>query len=274
MELTISGQKAYAYTGGKRFDPTLPCVVFVHGAQNDHSVWALQTRWFANHGFSVLAVDLPGHNRSTGAPLTSIEAMADWVMALVAAAGVTAPALVFGHSMGSLIALECAARHAATVRAIALLATAYPMKVSDALLDAALNRESEAIAMVNQWSISSLASKPSSPGPGAWMHGGSQRLMERVSARNPGAHVFHNDFSACNGYAHGDEAAAAVACPALFVVGTKDMMTSPKAAQALAARMPKATVSTVASGHAMMGEKPDEVLDLLAAFARKVVAAG
>jgi len=270
MELTVSGHKAYAYTGGKPFDPALPCAVFVHGAQNDHTVWGLQTRWFANHGFSVLAVDLPGHHRSEGAPLDTVEAMADWVVALVAAAGVTAPVLVFGHSMGSLIALECAARHPQAVRGIALLATAYPMKVSDALLDAALHREGDAIAMVNQWSISSLASKPSSPGPGAWMHGGSQRLMERIRARNPDARVFHRDFSACNAYAHGDEAAAAVACPALFLVGTKDMMTSPKAAQALAGKMPNAKLVTVPSGHAMMGEKPDEVLDALAAFARSI----
>lgn len=268
MKLTVSGHEAYAYTGGKPFDPALPCAVFVHGAQNDHSVWALQTRWFANHGFSVLAVDLPGHNRSAGAPLDTVESMADWIVALLAAAGVTAPALVFGHSMGSLIALECAARHPQAVRGIGLLATAYPMKVSDALLDAALHREADAIAMVNQWSISSLASKPSSPGPGAWMHGGSQRLMERVSARNPDAHVFHTDFSACNAYAHGEEAAAAVACPALFVVGSKDMMTSPKAAQALAARMKQARVVTVPAGHALMGERPDDVLDALAAFAR------
>lgn len=271
MELTVSGRKAYAYTGGKTFDPALPCAVFVHGAQNDHTVWALQTRWFANHGFSVLAVDLPGHNRSEGPLLGTVEDMADWITALVTAAGVVAPALVFGHSMGSLIALECAARHPQAVRGIGLLATAYPMKVSDALLDAALHREDEAIAMVNQWSLSSLANKPSSPGPGAWMHGGSQRLMERVSARNPDAHVFHNDFSACNGYAHGDEAAAAVTCPALFVVGSKDMMTSPKAAQALAGKMPKAKLVTVPAGHAMMGEKPDEVLDALAAFAKSTL---
>lgn len=270
MELTVQGQNAYAYTGGKPFNATLPCAVFVHGAQNDHSVWGLQTRWFANHGFSVLAVDLPGHHRSAGAPLTTVEAMADWVMALVAAAGVTAPALVFGHSMGSLIALECAARHAGAVRGIGLLATAYPMKVSEALLDAALHREPEAIAMVTQWSLSSLANKPSSPGPGAWMHGGSQRLMERVARRNPDAHVFHTDFTACNAYAHGEEAAAGVSCPALFVTGTKDQMTSPKAAQALAARMADATLVTVPCGHALMGERPDEVLDALAAFARKV----
>lgn len=277
MELKIAGQKAYAYTGGKPFDAALPCVVFVHGAQNDHSVWALQTRWFAHHGFSVLAVDLPGHNRSEGAPLGTVEDMADWIMALVKAAGVEAPALVFGHSMGSLIALECAARHAAAVRGIALLASSYPMHVSDALLEASLQREDQAIAMVNTWSHSSLANKPSSPGPGAWMHGGSQRLMERVSRRNPQAHVFHNDFNACNSYAHGDEAArevGAAACPALFINGSKDLMTSPKSALALAARIGGATTVTVPAGHALMGERPDEVLDALIAFARKVTATG
>jgi len=272
MELNVAGQPAYAYTGGKSFDPALPCAVFVHGAQNDHSVWGLQSRWFANHGFSVLAVDLPGHNRSKGQPLATVPEMADWVMALVKAAGATGPVLVFGHSMGSLIALECGARHGDVVRGVGLLATAYPMKVSDALLDAALNREPEAIAMVNQWSISSLASKPSSPGPGAWLHGGNQRLMERVSRNNPDAKVFHNDFSACNGYTHGEQAAAALACPALFVCGSKDQMTPPRSAQALAGKVKQATVVTLPSGHAMMGEKPDEVLDALAAFARKAVA--
>ncbi|MBR7559479.1 hypothetical protein KC218_23305, partial [Mycobacterium tuberculosis] len=74
------------------------------------------------------------------------------------------------------------------------------MKVSDALLDAALNNTAGAIEMVNTWSHSSLANKPSSPGPGFWMHGGSQRLMERV-ARGTEAPVFHMDFAACNAYA-------------------------------------------------------------------------
>lgn len=271
MELTVSGRKAYAYTGGKSFDPTLPCAVFVHGAQNDHSVWGLQTRWFAHHGFAVLAVDLPGHNRSEGPALTTVEQMADWVMAVVAESGTAGPVLVFGHSMGSLIALECAARHGDAVQGIGMLATAYPMKVSDALLEAAKAREPEAIGMVNAWSHSSLANKPSSPGPGFWMQGVGQRLMERVSQRNPGASVFHNDFAACNGYANGEAAAAALACPALVICGTKDVMTPAKSARALAARMRSATVVEVPCGHALMGEQPDAVLDAMAGFARRVV---
>ena len=138
MELNVRGfdAKAYAYTGGKAFDPALPCVVFIHGALHDHSVWTLLARWFAHHGHSVLAVDQPGHGRSAGAPLTSVEALADWLLALLDAAGVAQARLV-GHSMGSLIALEAAARAPARITRLAMIGTAYPMKVSQALLDTA-----------------------------------------------------------------------------------------------------------------------------------------
>ena len=128
MDIDVNGHKAYAYTGGKPFDAGLPCVVFIHGAQNDHSVWTLQSRWFAHHGFAVLAVDLPGHGRSGGRPLASIEDLADWIELLLEkvmrsgipgdGAGSTAKNVTLvGHSMGSLTALECASRHPARIAA-------------------------------------------------------------------------------------------------------------------------------------------------------------
>src|SRR5689334_21066055 len=140
MLVKVQGQDAYCYTGGKTFDPELPTAVFVHGAQNDHSVWSLQTRYFAHHGFGVLAVDLPGHGRSKGAPLPTVESMADWLLALLDAAHVQS-AMLIGHSMGSLIALEAAYRAPQRVNRLALVGTAYPMKVSETLLDASKNQE-------------------------------------------------------------------------------------------------------------------------------------
>ena len=115
MDIEVDGARAFAATGGKTFDPGLPVTVFVHGAAFDHTVWKLQARYFAWHGGSVLAVDLPGHGRSEGAPRRSIPEMADWLVALLDAAGVGAANLV-GHSMGALVALEAAARHGARVR--------------------------------------------------------------------------------------------------------------------------------------------------------------
>jgi pimeloyl-ACP methyl ester carboxylesterase len=109
MNLSVDGRGVYAYTGGRPFDAAGRTIVFLHGAVTDHSVWTLLARWFAHHGFGVLAVDLPGHMRSDGPPLRNVEALADWTIALLDAAGVGRAALV-GHSMGSLIALEAAAR--------------------------------------------------------------------------------------------------------------------------------------------------------------------
>ena len=269
MIVDVHGVPAYAYTGGKPFDPTLPAAVFIHGAEHDHSVWALQTRYFAHHGFGVLAVDLPGHHRSAGPALRDIAAMADWLAALLDAVG-AARAFVAGHSMGSLVALDFAARYPTRASHLALVATAVPMAVSDALLDAALNREPEAIDMVNQWSHSTLAAKPSCPAPGFWLHGMNQRLMERVSATGE-PNLFHTDFTACNAYADGVERAAQVRCPVRLIVGRRDAMTPPRAAKALEKAFAQAGVAvdtvTLDAGHALMAEQPDATLDALFAFA-------
>ena len=265
MIVDVEGVEAYCYTGGRQFDPALPAVVFIHGAQNDHSVWILQTRYFAHHGFNVLAVDLPGHGRSKGAAKTDVEAMAAWLLALLDAVGVERAMLV-GHSMGSLVALE--ASHQAPGRAVklAMLGTTYPMKVSEALLEMAKNAEPAAIDMVNIWSHSMHAQNPACPLAGVSAMGSARRLMQRMSALNP-AQLFHTDFSACNAYANGEAAARALACPALFIFGSKDMMTPARSTKMLTTAVAQGKIVHVDAGHSLMTEQPDAVLDALFAFA-------
>ncbi len=261
MEFTVNNAKTYAYTGSKPFNPALPVVVFIHGAENDHSVWALQSRWFAHHGCSVLAVDLPGHGRSDGPLLPSVEVQADWIVALLDASGVQAATLV-GHSMGSLISLETAARFPERVAKIALVGTAVPMPVSDALLTATREARPKAEGMVNVWSHGPRGAIGGNTVPGMWMMGASMRLMERATPE-----VLFNDLNACNVYQRGMEAAAAAQCPALLVVGSRDMMTSPRGAPKLAAAMKDARIASIeGSGHALMAEYPDAVLDALRGF--------
>lgn len=261
MYLDVNSERTYVYTGGKRFDPALPVVVFVHGAQHDHSVWILQSRYLAHHGYAVLAVDLPAHGRSEGEPLRSIEAMAAWLLALFDAAGVGKAAVV-GHSGGSLIALEAAAHRTSRVTKLALVGTAFPMRVADDLLNATRDNEPAAIDMINIWSHSGYAQKPSNPGPGFWVMGENKRLMERMK---PG--VLHADFAACNAYANGLVAAAAIKCPTLFILGKSDAMTPVRAATALRQAIAAAqTLVVPAVGHALMAEAPDAVLDALRTF--------
>ena len=263
MELRVAGETAYAYTGGKAFDPKLPAVVLIHGGEQDHCVWVLQSRYLANHGYAVLAVDLPGHGRSAGAPLATIEDMAGWIVALLDAAEAGTAALI-GHSMGSLVALECAARHPQRVNRVALLGAAFPMRVSPDLLQATKHRESDAHGMINAWSHSAYAHYPSNPGPGFWVIGANLRLMQRQKAG-----VLHADFAACDGYKTGIERAARVKCPALFLLGARDAMTPARAGRDLARAVPNSTVVTLDSaGHNLMGEKPDEVLDAVLEFLR------
>jgi pimeloyl-ACP methyl ester carboxylesterase len=264
MEFNVQGQRAYAYTGGKPLAPALPCVVFIHGALHDHSVWTLLARWFAHHGHSVLAVDQPGHMRSAGPLQPSVEALADWTLALLDAAGVgpTQSTSVVGHSMGSLIALEMAARAPQRIRRLVMVGTAYPMKVSDALLHAALHTPGAGMDMVNAYSLSTAAAKPSYPGPGMWLHGGNRQLIGQVQAAYPEANVFSHDFKLCHAYANGLQAAALVQCPVHFVLGAADQMTSPRTTREIAAAL-KATVHTLPGGHGLMQEQPDAVLAAL-----------
>jgi pimeloyl-ACP methyl ester carboxylesterase len=258
MLLTVNGTEIFAATGGRDFDPTLPAIVLLHGAGFDHTSWALHTRWFAHHGFAVLAPDLPGHGRSAGDPLSTIADMADWTAALIAAAGATSARLV-GHSMGSLIALETAARHPAKVAGLSLIGTAATMTVGPDLLRAAEANDQAAIDMVSIWGLGFQAELGGSLAPGLWMHSGAQRVLEQC---RPG--VLYNDLAACNAYQGALAAAATVTVPATVILGERDMMTPAKAGKALAAAIPHAkTIVLPGAGHMMMVERPDELLAAL-----------
>jgi pimeloyl-ACP methyl ester carboxylesterase len=268
---TATGQnyEAYAYTGGKAFDATKPTLVFIHGVLNDHSVWILQTRYLAHHGFNVLAVDLPGHGRSGGDAPASVEEAAQFVEALLDAADVKHAGLV-GHSWGSLIALEAAARLKERITHLALVGTAFPMKVSPALIEASLNEPMKALKMVNVFSRATLSAPPSALGPGTWVYGAFMALGRRVLASNTQVNIFHRGFVACDSYANGLEAMAGVTCPVLFVLGESDQMTPPRAAKSLVdqakAQGKEFTVVKIPMGHHQMSEAPEATLNALKPF--------
>jgi pimeloyl-ACP methyl ester carboxylesterase len=258
VQLEVGSEHVFVGAGGRDFDPSLPAIVFLHGAGMDHSVWALLARAFAHHGFSVLAPDLPGHGHSSGPALTSIAALADWTATLIDAARVKAARLV-GHSMGSLVALETAARYPAKVSSLSLIATAAPMRVSEDLLNAAKADDHSAVEMISIWGEGQRATLGGSDVPGLWMLGASERLLESAK---PG--VIFADLSACNSYSDALMSAAKIAVPSHVIQGSRDLMTPLKSGRAIADAISGCRLTVIKdAGHMLMSERPDEMLKAL-----------
>ncbi|RZO38906.1 MAG: alpha/beta hydrolase [Rhodospirillaceae bacterium] len=258
MELKVDDKTVFAATGGKPFDPDLPAVIFVHGAGMDHTIWALQTRWFAWHGYGVLAIDLPGHGKSDGSALESIGDMAAWMGRLVETCGADNVSLV-GHSMGSLISLAAAASSGDRISGLALLGVGATMPVHPDLLAATKSNDPAAWDLIVSWGFGKPAHFGLNKAPGMWMQGGGRSLLARAPDD-----VLGIDMAACDVFKDALDAAAKVACPTLIIAGDRDMMTPPKAAAPLAEAIPDAmTIVLKNCGHIMMVERPDETLDAL-----------
>jgi len=259
MDFRVGNKKAFAYTAAHALEQGKPTVAFIHGAGLDHSWWGLQSRYFGYHGWNVLAVDLPGHGRSEGPPIPSVAGMAAWIFELLDSLKIEKATLV-GHSMGSLIALECAARQPARVERIALIGTAYPMQVGEAFLDAARRNDPAAYDMETIWGHAAQVPLAGNPNPGMWMYGDTLARLRRLA---PG--VLYNDLKACNDFRlEGD-----VTCPVQMILGKRDVMTPVKAAAELQKRIPQAKTALIdPSGHSLMAEAPDATLDALISFLR------
>jgi pimeloyl-ACP methyl ester carboxylesterase len=259
VDISINGRNLRASTGGVPFDSKLPAVVFLAGAGMDHTVWFLQSRWFAHRGRAVLALDFPGHGGSDGPLLTSIEDMADWTAGVLDHLGVAQAAFV-GHSMGALVSLSLAARHPQKARALGIVGAALAMPVSKDLLAAAEANSHEAVDMVNLWGHGFHAGLGGSEWPGVWMTGSSEDLLERAA---PG--VLFNDLAACNAHQAVADNAAKISCPMLIVQGSRDMMTPLKGARALAGAVRGAQIQVIeGAGHMVMIERATETLSALA----------
>ena len=260
MNLTVDGRTVFATTGGTEFDAARPAIVFLHGAGFDRTAWRLQTRWFAHHGRSVLAVDFPAHGRSEGPALDSIAAMADWTARLIEAAGLKQAALV-GHSMGALVALDCAARHPEKVRALGLCGVAVDMPVHPEMLESAKADTLKVQELMTFWGMGNALHKGGMVSPGLWLR---RESLAVLAGNEPG--VIHTDLAACNAYKEAPQRAAAVTAPTVLVLGDGDLMTPAAKGKALAAAIAGSkTVVIPNCGHFMMVERPDETLEALKA---------
>jgi pimeloyl-ACP methyl ester carboxylesterase len=258
MYIKVDGDKTFFSNGTGNLTPDQPSVVFLHGAGMDHSVWVMPSRYFARHGYNVFALDFPGHGRSEGEPLTSIDALSDWLSRVIDKLDIADCAIV-GHSMGSLVALNFAARYPEKTRVLTLLGTSTPMSVTDGLLDAARDNHHDAIDMANTWSHSSFGQMGGNENPGLCMTMSGQRLLEKANE-----HVFFADLNACNEFTNGAELATQITADTLVIIGEQDKMTAAVNAQDVADRIINSQVIRLEPcGHSMLSEQPNAVLDAL-----------
>ena len=253
MERLIDGRVVRCATGGRSLDGDEPAVVLVHGAGGDRTVWQLQTRWIAHHGYRAAAVDLPGHGGSDGPAPATIGEMGEWLAGTVEALGL-APAHLVGHSMGTFVVLEAAARRPEVARSLVLLGTAGAMPVHPALQAAADADDPVAGRLITSWGIGSRARTGGHASPGMWLIGGNTSLLDRAP---PG--VLANDLAACHRYDGAESAAARVRCPVTLVLGREDKMTPNKRAVGMIDAFDEGRAATVyldRVGHFLQIESP------------------
>ena len=259
MEALIDGRVVRCATGGRSLDGDESAVVLVHGAGGDRTVWQLQTRWIAHHGYRAAAIDLPGHGGSDGPPLATIEEMGEWLATAVDALGL-APAHLVGHSMGTFVVLEAAAQRPAVARSLVMLGTAGSMPVHPALQAAADADDPAAGRLITSWGIGSRAHVGGHASPGMWLIGGNTSLLDRAP---PG--VLARDLEACNRYDGAEAAAARVQCSVTLVLGREDRMTPNKrAASMIDAFADGRTVYLDKVGHFLQLEQPIPVRQAIA----------
>jgi pimeloyl-ACP methyl ester carboxylesterase len=261
MDFTVGGQRVFAGTGGSAFDRSSSTAVLLHGAGMNHTIWALQARALAHHGRNVLALDFPGHGGSAGPALETVEALADWLLQALAGLGIARFRLA-GHSMGSLVALEAAARAGAACEALALLGFVPEMRVQPDLLKAAHAGAHLAAELIVAWGFGAQNLTGGGPTPGVFLPDAALRLIEHTPAASLAA-----DLAACDRYRGAAAAAGAVRCPVLVLAGAQDRMTPAKPAEAFAARFTQSRSMVLRDcGHMLMLEQPVAVLDSLRAI--------
>lgn len=227
-------------------------VVLIHGAGGNHLYWPAEVRRLA--GYQVIALDLPGHGKSSGRGQQSIQAYVEqivqWMRALF-----LPRAVIVGHSMGGAIALELGLAYPEHVLGLGLISTSARLRVSPQILEETAHTTTfrNAIERIVEWSFS-----PSS----------SERLKTLAAQRMAETRhtVLHGDFLACDDF-NITERLAEIQIPALVLCGEHDKMTPVRHVQFLADHLPQAQLDIIPdAGHMVMLEQPLEVAARLRSF--------
>ena len=261
MYFDVKAKKVFATTGGKPFDNSLPCIIFLPGSGLDHTFWGLHSRFFAFRKYAVLALDLPGHSHSEGPPLKSIEEMGEWLNDVIQTLDINNISIV-AHSQGVLDALEFVSHNPERIKSVSLITSGLATPVNPALIDAAENDPEAAVAMMVGWGFGSAGHLHQGPIPGNSMIAGGRKIMLGNTPQELAV-----DLKACNAYKNGKKAAAKITTPVQVIIAGQDRMAPRKATDELVKHLNNPEVTVIPeSGHMLPQEVPNQCRDLLKYF--------
>ena len=262
MKFQVNNKEVFASTGGRPFDKKKPLIIFIHGSGLSHITWVLQTRYFAFHGYSVLAIDLPGHGYSEGPALESIEEQGKWISDVIDSVEMKEASLV-GHSQGCLVVLECASQFPEKIKSIGLMGGAGEIPMNPELLDLAEKGDPKAVELMMDWAHGPAGHFGGHPVPGLHHMNLGGSIVINGSVKN----ALGVDFRACDNYKNGPEIAKKLNLPTLSILGAQDRMCRLKDGKILADYIKGSEVKIIEDcGHMMLLEEADQTLEILKKF--------
>ena len=258
MKITIQNKSVYASDAGQGIENSKDTIVFLHGSGLSHIVWSLTEQFFSNKKFNVLSIDLPGHGNSEGPCLDSIEKIADWLEKVFEKLNLENIILV-GHSQGCLEALEYSYKYKDRLKKIVFVGGSYRMPVNKDLIDLASNGDSDAVKLMMKWGYE-----------GSKKFIGGNPVEKIIQSPRDISEILAVDLIACNNYQNGSDAAKAINCPAMFIIGELDKMANLESGKKFANLVKNSTTHIISgSGHMIMIEKAFEMREKILEFLNK-----
>ena len=194
------------------FDKEKSTILLMHGSGLTHIVWSFHEQFYSTQGFNVLSVDLPGHGNSEGPSLKSIEDISDWIKSLMEKISIT-KIIIIGHSQGSLVGIDFAARYPKLISRLVLVAGTYRMPVNQDLIEYAEAGDEKAVLLMMKWGYE---------GSKAFI--GGNPVKKIINSSRDIREILAVDLNACNNYKAGKESLEKINCPTLCIFGDLDKM--------------------------------------------------
>ena len=258
MIINIQNKSVHASDAGQGINISKDTIVFLHGSGLSHIVWSLAEQFFSSKNFNVLSIDLPGHGNSEGPCLDSIEKISDWLEKVFEKLNLN-NLIIISHSQGCLEALEYSLKYKDRLKKLVFVGGSYRMPVNEDLIDLASNGDSDAVKLMMKWGYE-----------GSKKFIGGNPIERIIKSPRDISEILAVDLIACNNYKNGSEAAKAITCPVMLVLGELDKMVNLEFGKKFANLVKNSKTHIIEGcGHMIMIEKAFEMREKVLEFLKK-----